>query len=596
MARNRLIWQFLLPFLIITLLALLAAAGLFSRGLDQFHLEQTRKELEARARLVAHQVGPQLRAEETARLDELCKELGALSATRLTIILPDGRVLGDTSEDPRRMENHADRPEIVTALGGVVGMSTRFSHTVQQKMMYVAVPVTANGHIIGCVRASLSLARIDQTLHKVASQTLGIALMVAVCAALISIWAARRISRPLEEMQQGAQRFARGELERRLPLYRSEELAALAGAMNQMAAQLDERIRTVVRQSNEQDAVLASMIEGVLAIDRDEKILRVNQAAASLLDLPAEGVAGRRIQEVIRKPDLQKFVGEVLQSHSALETEINMVIRGEERFLQVHGAPLRDAAAREIGVLVVINDITRLQRLENLRRDFVANVSHELKTPITAIKGSVETLQHGAIDEPGSAPRFLDIIARQADRLNAIIEDLLALSRIEQEEEKAGIQLAPAAVGTVIQGALQACQVKAGDKQVRLAVDCPDDLQCEANAPLLEQALVNLVDNAIKYSNEGGEVQIAARAVAAGLEITVRDFGCGIDREHLPRLFERFYRADKARSRKHGGTGLGLAIVKHIIQAHGGQVRVDSTPGEGSIFTIQLPALRSNHS
>lgn len=596
MRRKRLLWQFLPPFLGITLLALLAAAWLFSGALDQFHVEQTRKELEARARLVSAQVEAHLHPGEGAWLDDLCKRLGALSFTRLTIILPDGRVLGDTSEDPKRMENHTDRPEIAAALGGAVGMSTRFSHTVQQKMMYVAVPVTEGGRVIGCVRASLSMARIDRIRQTVIAQAVGIALLVALGAALVSLWIARRITQPLEEMRAGAQRFANGELGQRLPLYNSEELGGLAGAMNRMAAQLDERIRTVVGQRNEQEAVLASMVEGVFAIDRDEKILRINQAAANLLDLQAEAVVGRRIQEVLRKPDLQKFVAEALQSKQPLEAEMRLAIRGEERFLQTHGAPLRDASGQEIGVLVVLNDITRLQRLENIRRDFVANVSHELKTPITAIKGSVETLQSGAIDEPESAPRFLDIIARQADRLNAIIEDLLALSRIEQEEEKAEIQLSPVEVALVIQGALQACQVKAREKQVLLTVDCPAGLQCQASAPLLEQALVNLVDNAIKYSNEGGSVHLAARAGADSLEVTVRDFGCGIAREHLPRLFERFYRVDKARSRKQGGTGLGLAIVKHIIQAHGGEVRVESSHGEGSLFTIVLPAAGTNHS
>jgi len=439
------------------------------------------------------------------------------------------------------------------------------------------------------------MARIDRIRQAVITQVIGIALSVALVAALVSLWIARRITRPLGEMRDGAQRFANGELNRRLPLYHSEELAGLARAMNQMAAQLDERIRTVVGQRNEQEAVLASMIEGVLAIDRSEKILRINQAAAILLDLQPEAAIGRSIQEVLRKPDLQKFVTAALQSKIPTETQMRLVIRGEERFLQTHGAPLRDAAGAEIGLLVVLNDITRLQRLENLRRDFVANVSHELKTPITAIKGSVETLLGGAIEEADNALRFLDIIARQADRLNAIIEDLLALSRIEQEEEKAGIHLEPVAVNEVIQSALLACQVKARDKQVHFTVNCGEELQCLANATLLEQAIVNLIDNAIAYSSEGGAVQLGAQVVADDLEITVRDFGCGIEREHLPRLFERFYRVDKARSRKQGGTGLGLAIVKHIIQAHGGQVRVDSSPGEGSTFTISLPG-RSNHS
>jgi len=594
MARKRLLWQYLLPFLAITLLALLTASWFFIKALDQFHIEQTRKELEARARVVAVQAHEPLRQANVSAADVLCKKLGALSLTRLTIILPDGRVLGDSSEDPARMENHAARAEVAAALGGRLGVDTRFSSTVQEKMMYVAVPVTENGKIIGSVRASHSLARIDHTQQQVVSQVLGIALAVAFGAALVSLWAARRVSQPLEEMRDGAERFANGEFERRLPLYRSQELAALAQAMNQMAAQLDERIRTVVSQRNEQEAMLTSMIEGVLAIDRGEKILRINQSAAALLNLQSDAVVGRRIQEVIRKPDLQNFINATLHSQKPLETELRLVIRGEERFLQAHGAPLRDAASREFGALIVLNDITRLQRLESVRRDFVANVSHELKTPITAIKGSVETLQSGVIDEPDSAPRFLEIIARQADRLNAIIEDLLSLSRIEQGEEQSGIHLEPTAVVEVIQGALQACQVKAQDKQVQLAWDCSPDLICRANAPLLEQALVNLIDNAIKYSNQGGEVQVTARSAGNHLALSVRDFGCGIGQEHLPRLFERFYRVDKARSRKQGGTGLGLAIAKHIVQAHGGQIAVDSAPNQGSNFTIQLPSAHAN--
>lgn len=589
MARKRLVWQFLAPFLAVTLLALLIDARLFSAALDSFHLELTQKELEIRARVTAAAVEQHMKSAERSWVDAYCKKFGSLAATRLTVILPDGRVVGDTSEDPGRMENHADRPEIAAALGGVVGMATRFSQTLQQKLMYVAVPVTENGRIIGCVRASLSLARIDRTQQAVITQVISIALAVALGAAIVSLWIARRITRPLEVMREGAERFANGELGQPLPIFRNEELAGLAGAMNEMASQLDERIRTVVGQRNEQEAILASMIEGVLALDRNQKILRINQAAATLLGLQADTVIGRSIQEVLRKPELQRFISEVLQSKNPIENQLKLIsLRNEERHLQLHGAPLRDAAGGDIGALIVINDITRLQRLENIRRDFVANVSHELKTPITAIKGSVETLQSGALAEPGNAVRFLDIIARQADRLNAIIEDLLSLSRIEQEEEKAEIQLAPALLSQVIQSAIQSCQLKAEDKRVQFVVDCPAALEGQVNAPLFEQALVNLIDNAIKYSNDGGEIHIAA-SCEHGSTITVRDFGCGIERQHLPRLFERFYRVDKARSRKLGGTGLGLAIVKHIIQAHGGQIEVESAPGEGTIFTITLP-------
>jgi len=590
MRRNRLIWQIYPPFLVITLIALLAVTWVFSRTLNEFYAQETRRELEARGRLVVPQVVGLLHSSQATYLDALSKELGKQADTRLTLILPSGQVVGDSEEDPRRMDNHADRPEVSMALQGRLGAATRFSHTLQQNMMYVALPVSEDDQVVGCVRVALPAAGIARTLRAVIFQVVNSGLVIAVIAALVSLWLSRRISRPLGEMKQGAERFARGDLDGRLPDYRSEELAGLAEAMNQMAAQLDDRIRTVVRQRNEQEAVLASMVEGVLAIDRDEQILRINRAAAELLDVDAEQAIGRRIREIVRKPDLQQFISQALQSRGRIECDLALLIRGETLFLQAHGTPLRDSRGKEIGALVVLNDITRLQRLERIRRDFVANVSHELKTPITAIKGSVETLQGGAVDEPASAEQFLGIIARQADRLNAIIEDLLALSRIEQGEEQSGIELRTGRVLSVLHGAVQSCQVKAGDKQLTLELDCPPDLEARLNAPLLEQALTNLIDNAIKYSPDRGRVLISATRGATGqVTIKVEDWGSGIPREHLPRLFERFYRVDKARSRKIGGTGLGLAIVKHIIQAHGGQVTVESSPGQGSTFTLQLP-------
>jgi two-component system phosphate regulon sensor histidine kinase PhoR len=236
-----------------------------------------------------------------------------------------------------------------------------------------------------------------------------------------------------------------------------------------------------------------------------------------------------------------------------------------------------------------LNDVTRLRRLENIRRDFVANVSHELKTPVTAIKGSVETLLDGALQKPEDARRFLEIVTRQADRLNAIIDDLLSLSRIEQEAERHEIPLQRSHLNEVLRGAVQACEVGAAAKSIRIGLSCPEPLLARINPPLLEQAIVNLIDNAVKYSRPESEVRVEARPENGEILILVRDHGCGIGKEHLPRLFERFYRVDKARSRKEGGTGLGLAIVKHIVQAHAGTVTVASVPGEGSTFTIHLP-------
>lgn len=591
MRRRRLIWQIYPPFLLIILIALLIVTWVFSHTLNNFYSQETRADLEARVRLVLPQVQGVMALPQQAYLDALSKQLGAQAETRLTIILPNGHVVGDSEEMPARMDNHADRPEVIDALRGELGVATRFSHTLQQNMMYVALPVVEEDTIVGCVRAALPMRDLASTLQSAFYPVIKSGLAIAVIAALISLWLSRRISRPLEEMKRGAERFACGELEGRLPAYRGEEMGGLAEAMNQMAAQLDDRIRTVVRQRNEQEAVLASMIEGVLAIDNKERILRINQSAADLLNIDPQLAVGRRIQEVVRKPELQNFIARALASQQQIEADIALVIRDKQLHLQAHGTPLCDSSGTDIGALVVLNDMTRLQRLENIRRDFVANVSHELKTPITAIKGSVETLINGAVDDQESAQRFLQIIARQSDRLNAIIEDLLALSRIEQGQEDNGIALHKTQLRSVLVNTLQACQINAQDKQITLAMDCPETIEARINAPLLEQALVNLVDNAIKYSPEKGRVTFSATVEEDAVIIEVRDWGSGIPQEHLPRLFERFYRVDKARSRKLGGTGLGLAIVKHIVHAHNGEIRVESTLGQGSTFTIYLPLL-----
>jgi len=591
MRPKRLLWQLFPSYLAILLLVLLGLTWHFSRSLHDFYIEETASNLNARARLVEFQMAGRLAGADRPALDRLCKELGRQAATRITLLLPSGEVLGDSEEDPARMENHADRPEVRTALAGGVGRATRFSFTLQQEMMYVALPVFADGRVEGVVRAAMAMTAIDRTLRALYLKMVLGGLAAVAAAALLSLFLSRRISRPLEEMRRGAERFARGELERRLTIGGSEEICGLAETMNQMAAHLDDRIRTVLRQRNEQEAVLASMVEGVLAVDLEERILRLNSAASRLLGVRPDQAEGRRIQEVVRKADLQRFVARALANREPVEGDIVLREAGVERFLQAHGTVLRGAQGQEIGALVVLNDVTRLRRLEDLRRDFVANVSHELKTPITAIKGFVETLLDGAAEDPDNARRFLQIITRQADRLNAIIDDLLDLSRIEQEAEKGGLSLARGPLRPVLEAAIQACSVSAREKSLRIALHCSAELEAQINAPLLEQAVVNLLTNAIKYSGPEGRVVVDAARLGDKVMIKVQDWGCGIAPEHLPRLFERFYRVDKARSRKLGGTGLGLAIVKHIVQNHGGEVVVHSTPGEGSSFTLVLPAL-----
>jgi two-component system phosphate regulon sensor histidine kinase PhoR len=456
--------------------------------------------------------------------------------------------------------------------------------------MYVAVPMTVKEGLAAVVRTAIPVTAMDRTMNEIYWHLARAGLLIAFVAAVLSLIVSRRISRPLEEMERGARRFARGELGRRLPIAGSEEIAALAEALNQMAAQLDERLRLVVRERNEREAMLGSMVEGVLAVDTAERIIRLNRAAARLIGVSAAEVQGRSIQEVVRKVDLQRFVRQILQEEGPVEGDLVMHSDEGERFLQAHGTRLRGDQGQQIGALIVLNDVTRLRRLENLRSEFVANVSHELKTPVTAIKGAAETLLSGALEDPKGAERFIGIVAKQADRLGAIIDDLLALSRIEQEAGLEGVVLEEGSLRPVLEGAMQTCAMAASEKNIRINLFCVPELRARINAPLLEQAVVNLLTNAVKYSDKGGRIVVDASLHADRVMIKVQDFGCGIDPQHLPRLFERFYRVDRARSRALGGTGLGLSIVKHIVQSHGGEVVVNSIPGKGSVFTIILPA------
>lgn len=349
------------------------------------------------------------------------------------------------------------------------------------------------------------------------------------------------------------------------------------------------------RGVDKQRAILNSMREGVMAVDSLGDLIFINRAALNLLGPTARGGELARSEsnripaiEIIRHAGLQRFIARALKSNLPFEETLVVDLGESERYLQAFSRALEGIEGGALGVLIELTDVTRVKHLETLRRDFVANVSHELKTPITSIKGFVETLLDGAVDNPDDARRFLNIISRQADRLNAIFEDLLSLSRIEQEKERGGIKLEERSMLEIIEGALQSCHFTATERRVRVVTTCAANLKAFVHATLLEQAVVNLIDNAVKFSEEGTEVTVAAQEVGNEVQIVVQDQGRGIDKAHLPRIFERFYRVERSRSRREGGTGLGLAIVKHIAQAHGGYASVESDPGKGSRFCIHL--------
>ena len=583
--------RILIPFLIITILAVLAVSALSVFNTRALFFSETENNLIERTALLETQVSELLASRNYEGLRERFKFLGEKTGTRLTIIREDGLVIADSAEDEKTMTNHADRPEVVEAHRNLTGTAVRESKTLGEGMMYVARRLDQEGQTLGYVRAAFPLTKIRKHTTTLVQQLIGSVLLIALLVAAASIWISRRISLPLKEVTQKAARFAKGDFREKIIAPDSQELFHLATTMNDMARQLDETINKLKNQQTQQDAMFESMAEGVIALDKDGNIITLNRAACHLLHLAENQIGTRPVAEVIHHPEMLRFIDDVRSSDAPVSREIHLQFEAEKYF-RAYGNAMDESGNHAIGSLIVITDITEIRQLENIRRDFVANVSHELKTPTTSIIGFVETLENGAIDNREDANRFLEIIHRQARRLNAIVEDLLSLSRIERENNREALDMRVIKVRDILEFIGTECRPRAEKRRINVNIDCTDDLQIECNREMLEQALLNLTDNAIKYNREHSKVTLAASQHGDTIHLTVTDEGEGIEAEHLPRLFERFYRVDKARSRKVGGTGLGLAIVKHIAQAHEGTASVVSIPGKGSTFSLNLPATR----
>jgi two-component system phosphate regulon sensor histidine kinase PhoR len=602
MRLKKIVWHIFPATLLVTVCSLLAVLWYSSVALEQFSSNWIATTLEDRAYLIEEPVTSLVGKDRLKELNSFCRRIGRKSSTRITVINPAGTVLADSDENPDRMSNHRNRPEIRSAMSGNIGTQLRFSASLGVKMLYVAIPLATGslmeqGGEFHVLRVSMPASAIAQNLQKLRLKVALSGIIVAFLAMLAAIIVAKRISRPLEEMTEKAERFAGGHLSTALaiPGDCSLEVEKLAAAMNGMALKLQGRIETIVKQRNELQTILASMAEAIIVIDNKRLITTINTSASRLLRISAEKALGRSIQEIIRNIDIERLVAMTLAGSKAVTEEIILVRGGEKLFLQFSGVRLQDANGRPFGAVVVLNDVTHIRRLENVRRDFVANVSHELMTPLTSIKGYTETILDSGLADKEQTEKFLRIILRQSDRQQAIVSDLLKISRIEKEIEHGEIQPVPTNVKSILEESIQVCGLRAAEKEMTIRLDCPDDLVAPMDGPLMEQAVENLLINAIKYGNPASPVEIRAalRPMANSEEmvmISVADFGVGIGQEHLPRLFERFYRSDKARSRKLGGTGLGLAIVKHIVQAHHGRVEVESEVGHGSVFTILIPA------
>jgi two-component system, OmpR family, phosphate regulon sensor histidine kinase PhoR len=506
-------------------------------------------------------------------LQQMATEEARITETRVTIIARDGVVLADSEADPKTMENHAGRPEVVDALGGKIGSSTRLSHTVGVEFLYLAVP---SGDKI--VRLAYPLSSIRQHIADIRSNLMRATILALLMALVLSVVIAEVISRRLRRIVRFAEQVAAGDLSARIAETSGDEIAQVAVALDRTARRLEENFAAIRDSRSELEALLNSMTDGVIAVSPDMTVRWANHAIGSIIHQQVR--IGVPVIELLRHPDFLATLTAALKSKHR-ETTIAASLSGRRSF-SINAEPLPDG-----GVVSVLHDISEVERVEKTRRDFIANVSHELRTPLTSISGYTETLieSDGLLND--SAREFLQVIRRNADRMGRLTEDLLVLARVESGEEK--LDLRPQSARELLSESASSMLENARAAEVEITVEDIPDWSVVADSYAVHQVFGNLISNAIRYAQSGKKIIIGATERSGGIEFFVRDFGPGIASEHLPRIFERFYRVDKARSRESGGTGLGLAIVKHIVLNHGGAVRVESTVGHGTTFFFLLP-------
>lgn len=551
--------------------------------------DQVREDLRVKGELIRDRLEREgIAPNDDASWIKAVDELGMRSHAWVSLIRRDGKVLADSKVSADKLaslENHSTRPEIVDALERGSGSSIRYSTTLSRRMVYVALPFRRDGQVVGTVRVAEPLAAVEETLADAHRALLSSVLLAALIAAAVSILAADRVSAVVRSLTESAAKMAAGDLEIRTRAEGSDELAELGRALDLLAINLSAAMGALRKERDLLGGIVSAMHEGLLVLDGDGRIAMVNPALRKMLLLGPD-LVGKYPLEVIRHPDFAALLEQCKGSNEPVPIEIELVAL-KPTYLLLHAVRIAETGR----LLVVFVDVTEIRRLERIRTDFVANVSHELRTPITAIRGYAETLRAGALSDPEVAASMVEIIFRQSERLSRLVEDLLELSRLEGSELKLSAQ--PVLLLELANRAVDAVRPRAESKGIHLQIRIPDDLRALADERAVEQILLNLLDNAVKYMPSGGQVTITAAARDGRCEIEVRDNGGGIEAKHLSRLFERFYRVDKGRSRDMGGTGLGLAIVKHLVAGMKGEVKVVSAPGKGSTFTVILPQAES---
>ncbi len=576
-------WRIAAPYV---LLILAVTAGLLlylSAFVREAYLTSLEDRLTAQARLLADALQPIVAREQPPEdLDDLARRYAALLGARITFIRADGVVLGESHEDRTLMDNHLQRPEVQMALTKGLGTSVRLSRTVGYEMMYVAAPVVVQGQAVGVARVALPLAEVERGVALLRRTVLAVGGAAALLAVLLALLIAERTASPVRRLTEVANRLASGDLTARLFPTTGDEIGQLAATFNQMADQLQDQLVRLSTERSRLAAVLAHMADGVLITDESGLVQLTNPAACRILGVSAEETRHRTFVQVARHHRLVHIWEQCRATGQEQVGTVELDRRGT--FLQVIATPLPEA--RPPAILVVLQDLTELHRLERVRRDFVANISHELRTPLASLKALVETLRDVALDDPPAARRFLDRAEAEVDALTQMVQELLELSRLESGQ--APLKVRPVGVAEVVVPPAERLRPQAERAGLKMSFDLPEDLPpVQADPERVAQVVVNLVHNAIKFTPPGGRIQVAARRAGDEVQVSVEDTGIGIPREDLERIFERFYKADRARSS--GGTGLGLAIAKHVVQAHGGRIWAESVEGRGSTFYFTLP-------
>jgi len=573
-------WRTVISFTLLILVCIVGISSYFYFFFKDSYIEGLSAQMTEQATVFAYAAEPYFDDEDTTEIDALVKSLSDGIDSRTTVIDIGGAVLGDSIEEPSAMENHSDRPEVAGALNGTASSSIRYSATLGYDMLYTAVPIESDGEIVGCSRVSIPLTTIDGHMHHVLITIVWVSILAALAAFVLALQLSKLTINPVRRMTRMARGIAEGDLNQEIKTASRGEVGELATAFNLMAAKIKEVIWLLGMDRDRMSAILSQMSDGIILIDAGSKISLINNAATNILHITQGESVGQTFVEAVRDYELDDIVQRSLQSGTQL-TKLVETSRPRKTIMAI-ATPLENPPS----CLLLLQDLTEIKRLETVRRDFVSNISHELRIPIASIKALAETLHAGAFDDKTVAQDFLSKINEEADDLTQLVQELGELSRLESGD--APLNKIPVDIAELIGSTATRLKAQADRAGLRINIDINSTLPAiNADRGRVEQVLVNLLHNAIKFTPPGGAVTVSASPDDGGVRVSVADTGVGIPADDLPRIFERFYKADKARSG--GGTGLGLAISKHIIEAHGGRIWAESVEGRGATFSFTLP-------